>query len=104
MTIATTREDDHSTSIAAAKKAKASGLPVLRQQVYDVIKVAPNGLTDCEIRIACSELFGVRSESTYRKRRTELTDLGLVVWTGERRPNEGGNMEKVWAAAEAEPL
>jgi hypothetical protein len=98
-----TRENDHSTSIAAAKKAKESGLPTLRQHVYDVLKTAPNGLTDCEIRAACSQRYGARSESTYRKRRTELTDLGLVTWTGERRANEGGNLEKVWVVVEAEP-
>lgn len=90
------RKADHDTSKAAAKKVEKSGLSVLQQRVLDVLKATPSGLTDCELRLACEELFGPSSESTYRKRRTDLFKKGLVEWTGEKRTNEGGNVEKVW--------
>lgn len=92
----TIRQDDHSTSVESSKKVKAQGMSRLRQQVYDVLKAEPGGLTDCQIRTLCTQAYGSRSESTYRKRRTELVDLGLVIWSGERRVNAIGNMEKVW--------
>lgn len=98
----TTRKNDHDTSIEAATKVHKRNFTALRQQVHAVLKDHPEGLADFQIRRICAERYGPRSESTYRKRRTELVEMGLAAWSGERRMNDTGSREKVWVAAKGE--
>lgn len=96
------RVPDHSTSIEAAEKVEQR-LSELMTAVLGVLRSFPGGLTDSELR---SEMIrrGWQDgpESTYRKRRTDLATLGLVIETGERRENERGSREKVWVVAQNE--
>lgn len=77
------RNPDHATSIAAAK----SVYPDLSDKQAEVLSFAkdqPDGFTDLELYHA---LGG--AEATYRKRRTELTEKGLIVDTGTTRKHPG---------------
>jgi hypothetical protein len=65
----------------------------------------PAGLTDSELRALIDVRLGrVAPESTYRKRRTELTTLGLIEPTNLRRVNPKGSMECVWRLATSPTL
>ena len=46
-------------------------------------------LTDLQLHRLCCERFGNKAESTYRKRRSELTEFGIVVDSGERVNHDG---------------
>lgn len=92
---APTRRDDAKTSVKAAKSLKG-GLKGVRAQVNDVLVEHPNGLTQSQVRVLCEKRFGVRSESTYRKRLPELRDLGLARKTTDERTNGFGHKEAVW--------
>jgi len=52
-------------------------------------------MTDAELHRKCCALFGERAESSYRKRRTELTEIALVFDTGQRR-TEDNESRVVW--------
>lgn len=55
------------------------------------------GMTDSEITAALLRSgYPEAPDSTYRKRRTDLMHLGFVEWSGARRRNMRGAMEKVW--------
>lgn len=95
MTETLTRDDDHDTLEEAAERVSES-LKELQGKVYSIL-AASQGLTDSELRERCNAIYGKRQESTYRKRRSELVELGLVQETGERRLNPAGNWEKVFA-------
>jgi hypothetical protein len=88
------RVTDPGTSFVAG----ASVIPKLRETQRIVAQVLyENGnLTDAEMFPLCCALGGRRPESTYRKRRCELVDLGLVVDTGGRK-KIGGSRRIVWA-------
>lgn len=88
------RTDDHETSEEAAEKI-ASMLPDLQSKVYRELYRC-RGLTDSELTERCNNAYGVKSESTYRKRRSELTILGFVRRTDQKRANGRGNMENVY--------
>jgi hypothetical protein len=93
------RDPDHETSKKAARRLKP-GLSVKQQLVLDVLTRSPDGLTDSELRAEMERLgYPSGGESTYRKRRTELTEKGLVVYAGHVKPNPNGNPEKVWRPA-----
>jgi hypothetical protein len=47
--------------------------------------------TDLDLHYRCIEVYGRQRESTYRKRRGELRDLGLVEDTGSRVMQEGSS-------------
>src|SRR5262245_36374451 len=76
-------------------------IPQLREiqrKVYDAIVVAgPQGLTDWELENS----FGDHG-STYRTRRAELTELGLVLDSGrkrlQQRPGKPPRLRVVWIA------
>lgn len=91
-----TRDEDHSTSLEAARCVSTTISETMRN-VYAVLCICQDGLTDSELReamVACG--FPPKAESTYRKRRTDLMHLGYVVPTGERRMNRSGSPETVW--------
>jgi hypothetical protein len=93
------RNPDHSTSKKAARKVRV-GLTEKQQLVIDVLKDFPGGLNDTELRLEIAKRgHVVGGESTYRRRRTELVELGLVEHAGHSRPNQNGNSEKVWVLA-----
>lgn len=92
---APTRRHDHVTSIKAAKTLNPE-LKGVRAQVNNVLRDHPEGLTQSEMRVLCEKRYGVRSESTYRKRLAELQDLGLAQKTIQERTNTFGNKEAVW--------
>lgn len=103
-----TRSDDWHTSVEAWE-AILPGLNKIRRQVFGLIcayTTDPNfgGLTDQEIEDIAAQRFGPRATSTYRKRRCELTDAGIVVASILDRPpmtrqHEGARPQIVWRAA-----
>lgn len=90
--IAFARRDDLDTS----REAAASVTPRIRQLQIAVLEYAldcwPGGFTDP----AMNAHFGVTS-STYRTRRAELVDMGMIHDTGERVTlGAGGRKHAVW--------
>jgi hypothetical protein len=78
-----------------------AALRALRDRSHTQVKVAIvlrdlGPLTDLEIHHQCCARFGHRAESSYRKRRTELTELGLVFDTQQRKV-EDGERRVLWA-------
>ena len=90
-----TSDDDHETSEDAAEKISGQ-LQGIQAQVYKMFLIH-KGLTDWELTEKCNQAHGKRQESTYRKRRSELTAMGLLMETAERRINLAGNRQKVWS-------
>jgi hypothetical protein len=92
MTRPATRHDDHRTSEAAADALK----PVTGKIALEVLdfyqRRGSYGATDDELKLA----FPDAPESSYRKRRTELAQRGLLGDCGETRPNRRGRQEIVW--------
>lgn len=85
------RDTDPSTSFEAA----SSVLPRLRklqQVVYDHF-VAAKQLTDLDLETRCGD-----HGSTYRTRRAELVELGLLRDTGQRKHQAGRN-RIIWGLA-----
>jgi len=85
------RRTDPHTSHEAAEKIVPK-LTKLRQKVYDRLRQAKFGMTDYEL-----ETWFGEHNSTYRTRRSELTEMGLVEDTGETRIIKG-RARKVWRA------
>lgn len=87
-----TRRDDHDTSREAADSIR----PITGKIALAVLEFAMRrgsyGFTDDELKTAHPEA----PESSYRKRRTELTRLGRLCDSGERRINRHGRNEIVW--------
>jgi hypothetical protein len=82
------------TSVAAAGLIRPVA-GALRQQVYDAVRGAgADGLTDEEGITATG-----MAANTYRPRRIELLERGLIVDTGNRRATKSGRSAVVWAAA-----
>lgn len=81
------------TSLAAARSLKPSWLAGKRLQVWSALRHATDGLTD-EEGIALTSL----SPSSYRPRRVELVEAGLVVDSGLTRPSLSGRQMTVWRA------
>lgn len=86
-----TRNLDPQTSYEAGEKI----IPKLRkiqQEVYDYfLAVGPVGATDLDLQTHFN-----RHGSTYRTRRAELVELGLIIDTGQRREQQGSR-RNVWA-------
>ena len=92
-----TRENDHDTSIQAARRIEDDLRP--KQRLVYEAHAAHHlfGLTDSELRAYIDAKLGFKApDSTYRTRRTELTDMGLIEATDMRRENEQGSAECVW--------
>jgi hypothetical protein len=88
------RRDAMDTSIAAA----ATIYPDLRRLQLEVLAFAkhrPNGFTDEQM----NEFFDTH-RSTYRARRSELVDKGLIVDSGQRRAMTNGRNATVWLCTE----
>lgn len=91
------RATDPETSHEAAQSFGDLELNLLRSLVLNVLKQHPDGLTDHELTRECVRLgSGDYQWDTYRKRRSDLTNLGLVVATTVRRERS-----TVWKAVEA---
>ncbi|WP_404713165.1 hypothetical protein [Sphingomonas sp. MMS24-J13] len=84
---------DRDTSRAAADD-MAPAAPILRQMALDVLERS-NGLTADQVAARLG-----KSILSIRPRITELTRLGKVRDTGERRPNASGKKAIVWAAVQ----
>jgi hypothetical protein len=88
------RWDAMDTSISAA----ASIYPDLRRLQLEVLVFAkhrPNGFTDEQM----NEFFETH-RSTFRARRSELVDKGLIVDSGKRRAMTNGRNATVWICKE----
>lgn len=91
--IAFARRSDPDTSRAAAEAIS----PRIRKLQFDVLSYAESCGAGGFIDPAMNDHFGVNS-STYRTRRSELVDLGLIADTGQRRTiGDGGRKFAVWA-------
>lgn len=92
------RRDDPETSVAAAESVR----PKLRQLqevvLGEISDSGLKGLTDPELDRICKRKYGQRAQSTYRTRRAELVEKGLVAWTGNTI-----NRHRVWALASHYP-
>lgn len=99
--VAKVRVPDHTTSVAASETV-ARRITSLMATVHKAIKKSgTRGLTDSEVTLAIIAAGHPEApDSTYRKRRTELTQLGHVKWNGARRRNPKGSMEKVWVISD----
>lgn len=87
-----TRRGDHPTSTQAAARV-AADQETIRAAVHRFAKEAgPGGFIDADLIAA----FPDRPESSYRKRRTELTADHLILDSGKTRDNGHGNREIVW--------
>jgi hypothetical protein len=73
--------------------------PLLQQRIYEILADFPEGLTDDEI----TDMYELSASlqgwepvlhDTPRKRRSDLTNRGVVIPTGRRR-----NHKNVWALA-----
>src|SRR5262249_12342254 len=78
------RLDDMETSVEAAH-AIVPHLRRIRRQVYEWAKTQPNGFTDKKLTRAMVARYGGDESSTWRTRRQELTTLGFIHFTGEKR-------------------
>jgi hypothetical protein len=90
-----TREDDFKTSIKASRRLSYT-LNGVRGQVNEVLRENAAGVTQTQVRLLCEKKYGVRAESTYRKRLPELEEMGLAKRTEQTRLNPLGNPECVW--------
>lgn len=98
--VAKIRRQDHATSVAASDAISGRVTELMRAAYKAIKKAGTLGLTDSEVTAALMrEGYPQAPDSTYRKRRTELTQLGHVKWNGARRRNANGSMEKVWVVS-----
>lgn len=97
-----TRNPDHATSEKAAVKVKRR---TIRALVLSLAEDWPEAFTDEEMDAKCrkAEPDKNRAESSYRKRRTELTDDNIIVDTGTERPKKNGESAKVWVHRKFHP-
>jgi sulfur relay (sulfurtransferase) DsrC/TusE family protein len=85
------RRNDPQTSRDAAKKT-AKDLTALQWDVLHYIQdQGEHGCTDDELNIAFDCIT-----SRYRSRRSELTKMGKIVPSGEKRATRGGSPANVW--------
>jgi hypothetical protein len=89
------RGSDPATSHAAAASIAADVTEVQRR-VRAIHVEYPAGLTDEELLRKYIARYGPTAESSPRKRRHDLTVLGIIVDTGERRPLVSGRSGIVW--------
>ena len=86
------RRNDHDTSRAAADKA-AVAQGTIKAAVLSFAETAgPAGFMDDQLVEANPD----SPESSWRKRRTELTQEGHLCDSGSKRMNRQGNLEVVW--------
>jgi hypothetical protein len=87
------REDDYATSVEAAKTVvHKQGTIRAKVEQYSIERAA-YGFIDDDLR----ERFGLHHpESSFRKRRTELAQDGVILNSGQSRPNRNGDQATVW--------
>ena len=90
------RRTDPDTAQAAAAAASKRG-PSQRKRVYNAL-VMLGAATDYELSVATGIL-----RSSAAKRRQELTTLGYVLDTGERRATDTGTSAIVWKCVQGRP-
>lgn len=90
------RRTDPDTAQAAAAAASKRG-PSQRKRIYDALAKL-GAATDYELSVATGIL-----RSSAAKRRQELTTLGYVLDTGERRPTDTGTTAIVWRCSLGRP-
>jgi hypothetical protein len=88
------RTTDPGTSWAAANS--LVDVTVVQQRVYALHWLHPGGLTDEELLRLYVAKHGVTAESTPRKRRCDLTHMGIIEDTGLRRVLSSTRMGIVW--------
>ena len=84
---------DSRTSAQAADGIR-SGSARLRQQVLDLLRASPGGLTDEELQQRLE-----MNPSTERPRRVELVNLGLVADSGRTGRTASGRSAVLWVAS-----
>ena len=90
------RTSDPETSHIAAEKIKRK-LGGIQRQVLAVLRDAyPAALSDDQILERAETRFGKKVSSTWRTRRKELVDLGLVKWSDEKTTNAAGSLVRTW--------
>lgn len=89
-----TRADDHHTSKEAAEKMRITAENIRGRVLVAMFKCG-QPMTDEEID-ADLRTSEDQAESSFRRRRTDLTDMGLVEWSGKDRRNSRGNKSKLW--------
>lgn len=79
------------------------GLSEKQGQVYDLFTDHPDGLTDDELAEAAAIAYGWSPfSSTARSRRAELSGMGYIVDSGDRRLSPAGRKEVVvWRLSDA---
>ena len=87
------------TSMAAAKLMEGERAPLLAQIYYALLGLLPDGLTDEEGQ----DLLGI-SGNTYRPRRVELGEAGLVKSSLTTRKTKAKREAVVWTAVPIENL
>lgn len=87
--LGTVRIPDHSTSEKAASGVKRQ---TIRARVLAFAESMPGGFIDEQVQ----QLELGRPESSFRKRRTELTDDGYILDSGVERKNSKGQDCTVW--------
>jgi len=83
------RVTDPETSHQAATRA-AMRAPTIKARVVAILNEYPEGLTDFE----GADRSGLGDN--FRKRRADLTNEGLVCWTGRTRLSPTGSDARVW--------
>lgn len=87
------RLGDPDTSVEAAE-AVSPRIRDLQKKVLRFAEINPDGFTDRDL-----EAHFLDSGSTYRTRRSELTEMGMIRDSGERRaygPNGTGRRHIIW--------
>jgi hypothetical protein len=92
------RKPDHATSEAAAESVGKRKLTI-RARVLAFAERSPGGFIDEDLRALDPDA----PESSYRKRRTELTADGLLVDSGLRRKKLNGELAIVWCHRKFHP-
>jgi hypothetical protein len=91
------RIPDHDTSVEAAGAA-ATTRAQMKALVYRIL--AEDCMTDQELLYAIRALGIPAAYSSPGKRRGDLVAEGLVIDSGDRRPNDNGRNMIVWCAVE----
>ena len=93
------REDDPSTSTAAAHAVtgkKAPKMTEMKRRIVHILRIT-GGLTDEELLDHYTDLYGPSADSSVRKRRKDLQMFhGLVEDSGKRREVRSGLKQIVW--------
>lgn len=85
-----TRRTDPGTSFQAASQVVGKLKEIQKRVLAELKSAMPEGLTDLELEERCGS-----HGSTFRTRRSELVELGMVADSG-RKKNQNGRNRIVW--------